>query len=100
MAVGEADIFEIIVLAAGADAFLGRRGARVFALLQAQENVLELIHPGVGEQQRGIVDWHKGRTAHDAMSAIGEKFQKCAADFVAGHRERDSRPFASLRASS
>jgi hypothetical protein len=24
------------------------------------------------------------------MSAVGEKFQKCAADFVAGHRERDS----------
>ena len=55
MAVGEADVFQVVVLAAGAHAFLRRRGARVVALLEAQENILELVHPGVGEQQRGVV---------------------------------------------
>jgi hypothetical protein len=40
VAVGEADVFQVIVLAAGADAFLGRRGARVFALLQARKTSL------------------------------------------------------------
>jgi hypothetical protein len=42
------------VLAAGADAFLRARGARVIALLAAEEDVLELVHAGVGEEQRRI----------------------------------------------
>ena len=52
---GEADVFEVVVLAAGAHAFLRSRGAVVVALLQAEENVLELVHPRVGEEQRRIV---------------------------------------------
>ena len=87
VAVGEADIFEVVVLAAGAHAFLRRRGARVFALLEAQEHVLELVHPGVGEQQRGVVRRDERRTAHDAVAAVGEEFQKRAADFVAAQQE-------------
>ena len=39
-----ADVFQIVVLAAGAHALLRGGGARVIALLQAQENVLELVH--------------------------------------------------------
>ena len=45
MARGVADIVEIVVLAAGAHAFLRGRGAHIGALLQAGENVLELHHP-------------------------------------------------------
>ncbi len=50
MAFGEADIFQVVVLAAGADAFLRGGGAVVVAFFQAEKNVLELVHPGVGEK--------------------------------------------------
>ena len=54
VAIGEADIFEVVVLAAGADAFLAGGGAVVVALFEAEEDVLELVHPGIGEEQRGV----------------------------------------------
>ena len=44
MARGVADIVEVVVLAAGAHAFLRGGGARVGALLEAGEDVLELHH--------------------------------------------------------
>ena len=52
---GEAHLLEIVVLAAGPDALLGGDGAAVVALLLAQEGALELHHPGVGEQEGGVV---------------------------------------------
>src|SRR5665213_1135726 len=63
MAVREANIFKIVVLAAGANAFLGRSGAPVFALLEAQKNVLELIHARIGEEQSRIAEWNQRRAA-------------------------------------
>ena len=63
--------------------FCARGGALVVALLEAQENVLELVHPRVGEEQRGIADGHERGTAHDAMAVGGEKVQKSAPNFVA-----------------
>jgi hypothetical protein len=51
MARGVADIVEVVVLAAGAHAFLRRGGARIGALLLAGEDVLELHHAGIGEHQ-------------------------------------------------
>ena len=56
---GIADVVEIVVFAAGADAFLRRRGAKIRALLDAGENVLELHHPRVGEHERRIVARHE-----------------------------------------
>ena len=52
---GVADIVEVVVLAAGAHALLRGGGAAVRALLQAGEDVLELDHAGVGEQQGRVV---------------------------------------------
>src|SRR5207245_3200645 len=49
VAVGEPYIFEVVVLAAGANALLNGGGARVIAPLEAQEDILELVHPGIGE---------------------------------------------------
>jgi hypothetical protein len=83
MAVGEADIFQVVVFAAGADAFLAGGGAFVIALFEAEEDVLELIHACVSEEQRGIVVRNERGTAHYAMAALFEEFQKCLADFVA-----------------
>ena len=63
--------------APSADALLGRGGARVFALLQAQKHILELVHPGVGEQQRWIIDRHQRGTAHDAVPALAKTSERC-----------------------
>ncbi len=82
MAIGEADVFEVVVLAAGADAFLAGGGAVVVALLEAEENVLELVHPGVGEEQRGIVLRDERGAAHDAVAALLKESEEGAANFV------------------
>ena len=66
---GIADVFEVVVLAPCSDAFLRRGGARVIALLHAQENILELIHPRIGKQQRRVVGGNQGRRSHYAVSA-------------------------------
>ena len=83
VALGEADVFQVVVLAAGANAFLRRGGAFVIALLEAEEDVLELVHSGVGEQQRGVIEGNERAAAHDAMTAFVKEFQECGADFVA-----------------
>ena len=76
MARGVADIVEIIVLAAGAHAFLRRHGARVIALFQAGEDVLELHHAGIGEHQRRVVARHERTGWHDLMSVTVEIVEK------------------------
>jgi len=45
MARGIADVFQIVMLAAGANAFLGRGRPAVVALFHAGEDVLELDLP-------------------------------------------------------
>ena len=76
VAFGEPDVFEVVVLAAGADAFLATGGALVVALLQAEEDVLELIHAGVGEEQRGVANRDERRAAHDPVIFLLEEVQK------------------------
>ena len=51
---GVPDVLEIVVLAAGPDAFLRGGGPGVGAVLLSEEDALELDHAGVGEEQRGI----------------------------------------------
>ena len=83
VAVGETDVFQIVVLAARPHAFLRGRGARVVALLEAEEDVLELVHARVGEEQRRIVLRDERRRVHLAMALFDEKVQKFAADLRA-----------------
>ena len=52
---GVADVLEVVVLAAGAHAALRGRRAHVGPLLLAEEDVLELDHARVGEEQRRVV---------------------------------------------
>ena len=82
VAAGEADVFKIVVLAAGADAFLRGRGAGVVALFGAKEQVLELVHAGVGEQQRRIVGRHQRGRVHPAVPLRLKEAQKQLANFV------------------
>ena len=65
---------------------LRRRGARVVALLAAEKQVLELVHPGVREQQRRVVAGHERRARHDAVAVLLEVLQEGRADLVRGHR--------------
>ena len=65
---GVADVVEVVVLAAGAHAFLGGRGADVGTLLDAGEDVLELDHAGVGEHERRIVARDERARGHDLMA--------------------------------
>src|ERR1700674_89903 len=82
----EADVFEVIVLAASAHAFLCRGGARVVAFLEAEEDILELVHPGVGKQQRGIPVRDERAAADTAMPLALKKAQECLPDLVPGPR--------------
>ena len=79
---GVADIVEIVVLAAGAHAFLRRDRPRVGALLQAGEEVLELHHAGIGEHQRRIVARHERRRGHDFVPLARKIGEEIRSDFV------------------
>ncbi len=57
---GVADIVEIVVLAAGAHAFLRGDGAPIGTLLDPGKDVLELHHAGIGEHQGRVVARHQG----------------------------------------
>ena len=86
VAASVADVFEVVVFAAGADAFLGGGGAGVVALFEALEDLFELIHAGVGEEQRGVVGRQKGAAADEAMPAGVEEVEEALTDIVAGHK--------------
>ena len=81
-----ADVFEVIVLAAGAYDALRARGARIFAHFLAEKHVLELNHAGIREQQRGVVAGHEGAGGHDGMPVLSEEFEKARPDFRTRHR--------------
>ena len=69
---GVAHVFQVVVLAAGAQAGLYGRGAHIGALVGAQKHILELHHARVGEHQRGVIAWHQ-RAGGDHRVALGGK---------------------------
>jgi hypothetical protein len=86
---GVAHVLEVVVLAAGADALLAGGGAVVGPLVEAQEHVLELVHPGVGEQQRRVVAGHHGLEATTWWPFDSKNFRKVeriSAAFMAAAR--------------
>jgi hypothetical protein len=85
MAAGVADVIEIVVLASGADHLLRSGGTRVIALFDAGENVLELVHARVGEEQRRVVGRHQRRAANDAMVVGREEVEERLADLIPCH---------------
>ena len=85
---GIADVFQIVVLATGAHAFLRRGGALIGPLLQAGEDVLELHHAGIGEQQCRIVARHQRARRDDLVIVAREIVEKRGANVVGGlHRQ-------------
>ena len=79
---GVADIVEVVMLAAGAHAFLRRGGAREGRLLGAGEHVLELHHAGIGEHQGGIVARHERARGQHLMTVAGEEIEEARADGI------------------
>ena len=98
---GVADVLEVVVLAARAHALLGRAGTAVGPLLAAGEHVLELVHAGVGEQQRAVAGRQQGRRGHHLVALGGEVVEESLPDFPTGHRAHGrsspGRPPASRR---
>ena len=100
MARGVADVVEIVVLAAGAHAFLAGGGADVVAVLEPGEDVLELDHARVGEHQRRVVARHQGRAGDDAVVVSAEIVEKGRANVVQARHGfgRARRPVHAVRA--
>ncbi len=80
------DVFEVVVLAARAHRALRRRRALVRPRLLAQKHVLELHHPGVGEEQRRVASRHERGRGHDRVAALFEELQELRADVGGFHR--------------
>ena len=53
-------------------------------MLEAEEDVFELVHAGVGEEQRGIVGRDERGGVDDLVSLLLEKAQKHGANFGTG----------------
>jgi hypothetical protein len=80
---GVADVFEIVVLAAGADALLRRCRAAVVTLLASEEDVFELVHPRVGEKERWVVGGDERGARQDAVAGRLKVTKKLFPYFVA-----------------
>src|SRR5689334_21833406 len=85
MAPGMSDIIEIVVLAAGADALLAAGRCRIRTLFTAEEDVLELIHTGIDEKQRGILRRDERRALNNGMAPVREELKEPPADFDTCH---------------
>ena len=79
-------ILQVVVLAAGADALLGVRGAggRPGGSPYAQEIRNKLVHAGICEQQTGALG-HQRSGGHDRVLFLAEKVQKALAYLGGGH---------------
>ena len=84
---GVTDLLEVVVLPAGPHALLARDRAGIVPPLQTLEHALELHHPRVGEQERGVVGRHQRRAWHLSMAARGgfEVIEEGAADLSGTH---------------
>ena len=83
---GVADIFEIVVLAAGAHAFLRGHRPAVVPLLEAGEDIFELHHAGIDEHERRVVARHQRARRDRRVAVAREEIDEGRTDFVAcGH---------------
>ena len=80
-----AHVVEVIVLPADAHALLRRGRTFVRPFLAPEEHVLELVHPGVGEEQGGIVCGYERGAGHDRVCVLLEILEETAADVAGIH---------------
>src|SRR4051812_9406309 len=79
------DVVEVVVLAADPHHLLRRRRARVIALLPSEEDILELVHAGVGEEQGRVFGRHERRALNDAVAVLLEVLEERLPDLVGSH---------------
>src|SRR5690606_10779327 len=82
---GIADVFQVVVLAPRAHAALCGRCPAVGPGVLAGEDVLELDHAGVGEEQRRVIARHQRRRRHDLVPFRLEKGQEFLTDLGGFH---------------
>lgn len=76
----EADVFEVVVFTAGADAFLGIGGCGVGGWAFVEEVGDELVHAGVGEEEVGGAG-EEGFGGDEGVSAVFEVVDEGVTDF-------------------
>ena len=76
----DADLFQVVVLATHAQAFLGVGHTGVRGFFVPQEIVLEGVHAGIGEEKRGVVLHHDRGRWHDMVALGCEKIEELPAD--------------------
>ena len=81
-----ADLFEVVVLAADAKAFLTVRHPLGCRRCVAEENILELVHAGIGKHQRGVVLDHHGGRRHDGVPLACKEVREGLPDLFDCHR--------------
>jgi len=82
---GAADLFQVVVLAPRADALLGTARPDIVSLFQAEKDVLELVHPRIGEEKGRIIVWNEAGTGNDGMPALMEILEELCPDFSTCH---------------
>jgi hypothetical protein len=78
---GTADLFQIVVLPSRPNALLGAACPRIISLFQAEEDILELIHPGIGKKERRVIVGNKAGAADDGVPPVMKKIDKFYPDF-------------------
>jgi len=78
-------ILQIVMFAGDPHALLSVSHSRILSFLQTQEDVLELIHSSIGEQQRGIIARYQRVTGDYSVFLAGKEIQKRLPDLCAGH---------------
>ncbi len=80
-----AHFLQVVVFSRHPQALLGIRDAAEFRDFIAKEEVLELVHPGVGEKQCGVVFAHDGRGSDYFMAFRFEEIEEALANFLGCH---------------
>ncbi len=74
------DVFQIVVFTSRAYATLGSGCTGIITFIEPKENILELVHPGIGKQQSGVIVRHRGTAGNYLMPFTMEKVEKRLTD--------------------
>jgi hypothetical protein len=80
-----AHLLQVVQMARDTHTFLGIGHARVPRLLQAQKDVLELVHPCIGQKQGGITYRHQRGAGNNQVVLAGKKVQEGFSNFCTTH---------------
>ena len=83
MVVGvDTHFFQVVVLTGHTQAFLGVGYPFMLGFSVAEENILELVHPGIGEHQGGVVLHDHRSGGHDLVLLALEKIEEGLSYFI------------------